>query len=138
MSRSVLAILLAAGILCAASAPAARAQSQQGRQQSQQTREQVEPPGKSQTQSIPVQLQSSHTKMDVSSSQVMEIQQKLGLSATAANGQWDSATAAALRDYQTKNHLQPTGELNDETLAKLGVQLHPATTSSSQGPNSRY
>jgi peptidoglycan hydrolase-like protein with peptidoglycan-binding domain len=133
MIRSILAILLAAGMLCTAPAPTARAQTQQ----SQQTQQQIEPAGKSQRQSVPVQLQSSQTKMDVTSSQVMEIQQKLGLSATAANGQWDSATTAALRDFQTRNHLQPTGVLNEETLSKLGVQLHPATTSS-QGPNSRY
>lgn len=126
MTRSFLAILLAAGV--GSMAPTARAQTQQ----------QIEPPGKSQTQSIPVQMQSSQTEMKVSSSQVMELQQKLGMSATAANGQWDSATAAALRDFQSKNHLQPTGMLNEATLSKLGIQLHPATTSSSQGPNSRY
>lgn len=133
MNCSFPAILLAAGIGLTAPALIARAQTRQ----SQQTQEQIEPPGRSQRQSVPVQAQSSQTRRDITSSQVMEIQQKLGLSATAANGHWDSATAAALRDFQTKNHLQPTGELNEETLSKLGIQLHPATTSS-QGPNSRY
>lgn len=132
MSRKFLAVLLG-GMLVAGPALTARAQGQQSQDQS-------DPAMKSQSETVPMQLQSGQTTVQITSSQVMEIQQKLeqqGFSAGPANGRWSSATAAAIRDFQVKNNLQPTGELDPETLSRLGVQLQP-TSSSDQGPNSRY
>jgi peptidoglycan hydrolase-like protein with peptidoglycan-binding domain len=37
------------------------------------------------------------------------------------NGNWDSATQTAVRDYQQKSNLNVTGELDEPTLKALGV-----------------
>jgi peptidoglycan hydrolase-like protein with peptidoglycan-binding domain len=38
------------------------------------------------------------------------------------DGRWGPKTSAALRDYQQKNGLQASGELDDATLQKLNVR----------------
>ena len=45
-----------------------------------------------------------------------------------ANGTLDSATKNAIREYQTTNKLQITGEPNAETLQHLGVSYKAMTT----------
>lgn len=133
MSRKFVAVLLAGGVLAAGPMLMTQAHGQEKQGQTEQTT-------RSQRTTVPIQHQSKQTTVQLTSSQIMKIQQKLtqqGFSAGPANGHWDSATTAAIRDFQAKNHLKPTGELDEQTLSRLGVQLQPAS-SSSEGPNSRY
>lgn len=41
------------------------------------------------------------------------------------DGEWDDQTAQALHDYQQENDLMPSGELDDRTIAELGVDVGP-------------
>ena len=66
--------------------------------------------------------------------QVREIQMKLnkaGFSAGHDDGIWGPDTDTAIRDYQKAKKLPGSGELNQQTLADLGVKLNNQTASSS-------
>jgi len=58
------------------------------------------------------------------------------------NGKWDNATAEAMKKYQDKNSLSPTGKIDALTLQKLGLGSDTAgkgapvpAASSSPSPN---
>ena len=72
---------------------------------------------------------------------IREIQsalQKDGSYAGEPNGKWDTATVEAMKSYQDKNGLSPTGKIDAVTLNKLGLGSEtagkgapvPATSSS--------
>jgi len=66
--------------------------------------------------------------------QVREIQMKLnkaGFSAGHDDGIWGPDTDTAIRDYQKAKNLPGRGELNQQTLADLGVKMNNQTASSS-------
>ena len=55
---------------------------------------------------------------------ISEIQSALAAHGTykgQPNGKWDSATAQAMKDYQSAHGLTPTGKLDALTLQKLGL-----------------
>jgi peptidoglycan hydrolase-like protein with peptidoglycan-binding domain len=75
------------------------------------------------------------------SDRIREIQsalQKDGSYAGEPNGKWDTATVEAMKSYQDKNGLSPTGKIDAVTLNKLGLGSEtagkgapvPATSSS--------
>ena len=46
---------------------------------------------------------------------------KRGMYAGESTGKWDDSTSDAMKQFQTKNHLNPTGKLDAPTLQKLGL-----------------
>ncbi|MGD9616477.1 MAG: peptidoglycan-binding protein [Alphaproteobacteria bacterium] len=100
MTRHFLAALLAAGALATAPAIA-----QQTSQSSQPT----------QTETVPVQL---------TTQQIMRVQQKLheqNLYTGATDGLWGSSTQTAVKNFQRKEQLPVTGQLDTQTMARLGL-----------------
>jgi lipid-binding SYLF domain-containing protein/peptidoglycan hydrolase-like protein with peptidoglycan-binding domain len=62
--------------------------------------------------------------------QVRQIQMALrnhGLDPGPIDGLMGPRTQKALRDFQLRNNLNPTGELDHETEAALGIEIHTAT-----------
>jgi peptidoglycan hydrolase-like protein with peptidoglycan-binding domain len=60
----------------------------------------------------------------IKSSTLMEAQKKLnqeGFDAGRADGRWGTKTAEAVKSFQEKNNLPPTGKLDEQTLADLGI-----------------
>jgi peptidoglycan hydrolase-like protein with peptidoglycan-binding domain len=58
------------------------------------------------------------------SERVTEIQQALvknGALAGTPNGKWDSSTTEAMKSFQAKHGLNPTGKLDAKTLQQLGL-----------------
>jgi peptidoglycan hydrolase-like protein with peptidoglycan-binding domain len=71
------------------------------------------------------QAQGSGAQLQLSPSTVRQIQQALnqaGYSVGNVDGVWGPQTAQALQNYQQAQGLEPTGQLNQRTLAQLGVQ----------------
>ena len=96
-----LAIAVAASV--AAVLPAAAQQSQGG----------TAPPNREET--VPLQLKAE---------QVMAMQQRLnerGFFAGRVDGLWGPDTSAAVRNFQQKNSLPPSGQLDPGTLQALGI-----------------
>ena len=78
----------------------------------------------SQTETIPFQLKTQT---------VMQVQQKLnkeGFDAGNADGNWGPETAEAVKNFQQKNGLPQTGQLDQQTLSKLGINLSTSGSSS--------
>jgi peptidoglycan hydrolase-like protein with peptidoglycan-binding domain len=75
-----------------------------------------------------------------SADMVKQVQQKLSAKGhkLSADGKMGPKTEAALKDYQQQNGLQATGQIDQETLAKLGIESRSAATggSNSRSPNS--
>ncbi len=46
---------------------------------------------------------------------------KRGMYAGESTGKWDDSTSDAMKKFQSKNHLNPTGKLDAPTLQKLGL-----------------
>lgn len=46
---------------------------------------------------------------------------KRGMYTGETTGKWDDSTSEAMRKFQTKSHLNPTGKLDAPTLQKLGL-----------------
>ena len=66
--------------------------------------------------------------------QIEEVQLKLnkdGFSSGPVDGIWGPDTDRAIRDYQTAKHLPGNGELTQQTLADLGVNVNNQTASES-------
>jgi peptidoglycan hydrolase-like protein with peptidoglycan-binding domain len=60
----------------------------------------------------------------IKSSTLMEAQKKLnqeGFDAGRADGKWGTKTTEAVKSFQEKNNLPPTGKLDEQTLADLGI-----------------
>lgn len=74
----------------------------------------------------------SHTQDQV----VREAQQRLasqGYDPGAADGKLGPKTEAQIRKFQQEHRLEPSGQLDDKTLAALGVSQNSSTGSSSTG-----
>jgi peptidoglycan hydrolase-like protein with peptidoglycan-binding domain len=77
------------------------------------------------------------------SSTIMQVQKNLnqqGFNVGRADGKWGRKTEEALRDFQKKNNLPATGQLDKQTLADLGINMSTGRSSSSQnnkGPSSQ-
>lgn len=68
--------------------------------------------------------------MHMKSSTLMEAQKKLnqeGFDAGRADGKWGTKTAEAVKSFQEKNNLPATGELDEQTLADLGIGTPSST-----------
>lgn len=66
----------------------------------------------------------SGASLGVSPARVRRVQQalnRLGYNAGTVNGTWDRATARAVQNFQAAHRLEPTGNLNQTTLAALGI-----------------
>ncbi len=103
MKRRFLAAFFAAGALAAAPALAQQSQPKE---------------------TVPVQLPAK---------QVIQLQQKLhqeGLYTGPVDGKWGPDTQAAVRSFQTKENLPVTGQLDPQTMSKLGVNATSGSSSS--------
>jgi peptidoglycan hydrolase-like protein with peptidoglycan-binding domain len=104
---------------------------QQGNQQDQMQQ------GSQADQSSPGQQQASeridptHLQKD----QIKQIQQALDQKGfkTQEDGIWGPKTASAVRKFQEQNKIEGKGSLNQQTLAKLGVNLGGQTPSETTG-----
>ena len=70
------------------------------------------------------QSRNETTPMHMKSSTLTEAQKKLnqeGFDAGRADGKWGIKTAEAVKSFQEKNNLPPTGKLDEQTLADLGL-----------------
>lgn len=106
MNCTFLAMAVAAGAIATAPVMA------------QQTRESPVPPNQRET--VPVQLKAK---------QVMELQQRLnkqGFSSGHVDGIWGPDTSAAVMNFQARNGLQATGQLDQKTLKALGIAASSA------------
>jgi peptidoglycan hydrolase-like protein with peptidoglycan-binding domain len=86
----------------------------------QQSDTQQSDPGMTQSQS-----QDAGGASSMSPSMIKQVQQKLkqqGHEVGAVDGMWGPKTQAALREFQQQQGMQASGELDQETLAALGVQ----------------
>jgi len=109
MKCAFLAMTIAAGAITAL--PAVAQQNQGG----------TAPPNREET--VPLQLKAG---------QVMAMQQRLneqGFSAGRVDGLWGPDTSAAVRNFQQKNGLRRTGQLDQGTLRALGIVGAAATSS---------
>lgn len=78
------------------------------------------------TETVPLRL---------SSSQIMQIQQRLnqeGFNAGPVDGNWGPETAEAVRDFQIRKGMEAAGGLDLGTLAALGVQMRVGEAIGSQ------
>ena len=69
-----------------------------------------------------------YTRVRIQPDRVKEIQQalvKAGVLHQEPNGQWDTATRDAMRQYQEQNGFSPTGLPEAKPLLKLGLGPHP-------------
>jgi len=97
--------------------------------------------GQQGAQQQPSQQQSSSQSQSSQNQQhVREVQQKLmqeGHDVGSIDGQFGPKTEAALRSYQQEEGLQATGQIDEQTLQKLGIasssQSSGSTGSSSMG-----
>jgi peptidoglycan hydrolase-like protein with peptidoglycan-binding domain len=78
---------------------------------------------------------------DLSQDQMTQIQQALnqkGFDTKSVDGKWGPDTRAALRKFQQQNNLQGSGQLDEQTLAQLGVNFQgqgQGTVGSGSGTN---
>ena len=75
----------------------------------------------------------------LSTQQVHEIQSALnkqGFNTGNADGMWSSATEAAIKKFQQQNNLQANGEVDQQTLSALGVNVSSSKSTGSSQPTS--
>jgi peptidoglycan hydrolase-like protein with peptidoglycan-binding domain len=77
---------------------------------------------------------------NLSQDQIMQIQQALSQKGidVKSDGKWGPDTRAALRKFQQQNNLQGNGQLDEQTLAQLGVNVQgggQGTVGSGSGAN---
>lgn len=83
------------------------------------------------------QAQEQSTPMDIGSDGVRKVQQALkeaGHDPGKADGIWGPETQEAVRDFQQAQGLEATGDLNEETLAALGLGTLPEEKARSAKP----
>lgn len=70
---------------------------------------------------------------------VKQVQEKLSAEGhkVTTDGKMGPQTQAALKEYQQQNGLQATGQIDQETLAKLGIESGSAATGGSSSGTSR-
>jgi peptidoglycan hydrolase-like protein with peptidoglycan-binding domain len=72
------------------------------------------------------QAQNTIDPQQLSSLQIKQIQQSLdkqGFKAGHADGKWGSETAQAVKQFQQKQNMQASGQLDQQTLQALGVNV---------------
>lgn len=91
--------------------------------------------------SQPAQPGASQGAVTLNADQVRQLQQALndnGFNAGEVDGVFGASTRAALRRFQSKAGLQPTGEIDQQTLSLVGLsgqaQQPPATSGQAQPP----
>ena len=86
--------------------------------------EQKESPGSQEQGTGRIGSQQGATRMsDADIKSVKEALKAKGLNPGPINGTMDSQTQQAIRDFQKTNNLQVTGEVDEQTAAKLGVTI---------------
>ncbi len=124
MSVKIAALIAAAGLFVGVGLASAWDQSGAPKQQGSS------PGGQSQQQSM--------TGMNMSDPQMVKsVQEKLnneGYAAGPANGTWSDKSQQAMTQFQKDNNLEPTGQINQESLAQLG--LAPAGSAGAGGQQS--
>lgn len=88
----------------------------------------VQPDGPDQNMIQPDDQEDAPAESQSSDAQrvIMDVQSKLndqGYSSDDGAGQWGSSSAAALQQYQEDHGLQPSGDLDPDTAASLGMSL---------------
>jgi len=76
------------------------------------------------------QTQQRITPAQLSHTQIRQVQQALdkkGFHASRADGRWGPETETALRRFQQQQKLEGNGQLNQQTLAALGVKWQGTT-----------
>lgn len=117
-------------VLAAASPVAALAQQQTQTGATYQQQNQPGAPAQQQQQ-----IQGQGAPLNVSPTEVKDVQAALkrqGFNIGTPDGQWGTQTANALQDFQRRNGLDPTGNLNLATLDALGVLGEEAGMQQSQ------
>jgi peptidoglycan hydrolase-like protein with peptidoglycan-binding domain len=92
-------------------------------------------PQQPQAQSSQSQEQSQGAQQSMSQETVKQVQQKLSAAGhqIEVDGIMGPKTQAALKEYQQKQGMQATGQLNQETLAALGVSEGASASTGSTG-----
>jgi peptidoglycan hydrolase-like protein with peptidoglycan-binding domain len=86
--------------------------------------EQKESPGSQEQGTGRMGSQQGATRMsDADIKSVKEALKAKGLNPGPINGTMDSQTQQAIRDFQKTNNLRVTGEVDEQTAAKLGVTI---------------
>ncbi len=117
-SRSILGVMLGAvltlGLIPTASGAshpaAAQSTSSAARKKKAAAKSKKKPKVKGQTAPTPDRIREIQTAL-----------QKDGSFEGEPNGKWDDASAAAMRKYQDKNGITPTGKIDAISLHKLGL-----------------
>jgi hypothetical protein len=111
-----------------------------GEHSKQQPRAQGGNGGMTQSQSGQQQPQGGQQQAQAQSPElVKQAQQALkdkGLNAGPVDGQWGPQTQQAVKAYQQQNQIQATGELDQQTLASLGIGQSASAGGSSREPSS--
>jgi peptidoglycan hydrolase-like protein with peptidoglycan-binding domain len=97
--------------------------------------QQGQDPGAEQSEKA-TQAQGQGKRMQMSAETVRQVQEQLtakGHDAGPVDGIFGKQTRKALKDFQKAEGIQPTGKLNPETLAALGVE--DASTASGEQPS---
>jgi peptidoglycan hydrolase-like protein with peptidoglycan-binding domain len=94
----------------------------------------------SQSQSGQNQQQAQNTidPSQLSSHQIRQIQESLdkqGVKVGRADGKWGPSTERAVKDFQQKQHMQASGQLDQQTLQALGVNTSATT---GQGSSEKF
>lgn len=87
------------------------------------------------SQSAQQDRQASSQQQAQSPDVVKQVQEKLSAEGqkVTADGKMGPQTEAALKEYQQKNGLQATGRIDQETLAKLGIESGSSATGGTSG-----
>jgi peptidoglycan hydrolase-like protein with peptidoglycan-binding domain len=139
-------VLILGATIAALSIPGAMAQTSTnpGQANSSQTRmnnsQSMQQQGSQSTQ------QQAINPEQLSSQDVRQIQtalKKQGFDTGKADGKWGSETEAAVKKFQEKKNLQGNGQLDEQTLSALGVNVSPtestgSSSSESNSPPSRH
>jgi peptidoglycan hydrolase-like protein with peptidoglycan-binding domain len=93
------------------------------------------PQRQSQSQGAMPQSQSGQQGQAQSSDVVRQVQQELkqtGIDAGPVDGQWGPLTAKGVKEFQQSQNIQASGQLDEKTLAALGIQEQSSATGSSK------
>ncbi len=93
------------------------------------------PPRQSQSQGAMLQPQGGREAQAQPSGVVRQVQQQLkqqGINAGPVDGQWGPLTEKGVRQFQQSKNIQASGQLDEQTLAALGIQEPGSATGSSK------
>ncbi len=126
--RTSMLVCLATALPLAAAAPA---MAQQQPQNNKMQQSQQQPPAANQNSG----MAGNQNAANLSEDQIRQVQQALdqkGFHAGRADGKLGPETKSALNQFQKKQGLQTTGELDEQTLAALGIGGGASTTGQGQ------